>query len=192
MVDSYRISVADDELEMREYLAELLPRAGHEMVSSAENGRELIEHVVKHEPDLIITDVIMPEIDGIEAVSEKGIEMIPVIIISGHHDPELIQRASAAQVLSYLTKPAKGPDIEAAITMVMSRYAEFRALRQESSDLRQALEDRKTIEKAKGILMKRSQLDEPSAFRSMQKQARSTNKKLVQVALGIISENEAE
>src|SRR5258708_11256346 len=104
----------------------------------------------------------MPDMDGLEAaVALYDDTAIPVILVSAYHDAELIARAEADHILAYLVKPIKTADLEPAIGLAMRRFAQFQALRQETTDLRQALADRKIIERAKGTLMKRAGLDEP-------------------------------
>ena len=93
----------------------------------------------------------MPDMDGIDAIGELGREEpIPAILVSAYHDPELFERTKEGHVLAYLVKPIKQADLDAAITIAMQRFEQFRALRKEAGELRQALEDRKLIERAKG------------------------------------------
>ena len=182
-----RIAIADDEVDMRDYLARILPRLGHEVVSAAANGKELIAHCHEHSPDLVITDIRMPEIDGIDAATAISREQaIPIILISGFHDPDLIERAEQDHVLAYLVKPIKQADLDTAIALAIRRFEQFQALRAEADDLRQALENRKLIERAKGILMKKTGLSEQDAFRRLQKTASNRNKKLNEVAQSVI------
>jgi response regulator NasT len=192
MSRSLRIAVADDEPRMRDYFKLILPRLGHEVVAAAETGRELVEQCRTLAPDLVITDINMPELDGIDAANVIYREQpIPVILVSAYHDPELNQRAEADHILAYLIKPIKQADLEPAISIAMRRFEQFQALRQEASDLRQALEDRKVIERAKGILMKKVGLDEQAAFRRLQKLASERNRKLVEIAHIILTAEEA-
>lgn len=187
-----RIAVADDEPEMLSYLEETLTLLGHEVVASASTGAQLVEQCGQQQPELIITDIKMPDMDGLQAIGEIGRqEPIPVIVVSAYHDPELVGRALKDYVLAYLIKPIKQADLETAVTLAMRRFKEFQALRQEADNLRQALDDRKLIERAKGILMKRGQLDEPTAFRRLQKLASDKNLKLVKVAEMIVTAEEA-
>jgi len=189
---AWRIAVADDEADIRAYFEELLPIMGHDVVCTAKTGEELLARCLKLKPDLIITDIMMPDMDGLEAARRIcQQEMTPVIVVSAYHDRELIARASANHILAYLVKPIKKAHVETAIAVAMSRFDEFEQLRKDGADLRQALEDRKRIEKAKGILMKKAGLDEAEAFRRMQKLARSTNQKLVAVAESIITAGQA-
>jgi two-component system, response regulator PdtaR len=183
MKRSLRIVVADDETDMRDFFQRILPLLGHQVVAAAATGRELIQHCRLLRPDLVIADIRMPDKDGIEAAVEIGRdEPIPVILVSAYHDAELIDRAGVNHVMAYLVKPIEQADLEPAIVLAMRRFDEFRSLRQEAADLRQALEDRKLIEQAKGILMKRSGLTEPEAFRRLQKLASEQQRKLVEIA----------
>jgi response regulator NasT len=184
---SLRIAVADDEADMRDYFKKSLPRLGHQVVIVAKNGRELAEQCKVQRPDLVITDIKMPEMDGIEAaVSIYKDHPIPVILVTAHHDPEFIARAESDHILGYLMKPIEHTDLEPAIALAMRRFEQFEALRKEAADLRQALEDRKVIERAKGVIMKRGSLDEQEAFNRLQKLARDEGRKLIDVAQMIL------
>jgi len=189
---SLRIVVADDEPEMRDYLQETLTFMKHTVVGAAETGRQLVEQCRAESPDLVITDIKMPDMDGIEAASEiRKVRAVPVILVSAYHDAALIERAMADHVLAYLVKPIKQADLETAIALAMRRFREFQALHQQAEDLRQALEDRKIVERAKGVLMKRAGLDEQDAFRRLQKLASDKNLKMVRVAEMIVTAEEA-
>jgi two-component system, response regulator PdtaR len=189
---SLRIAVADDEIAMQEYFRTILPLLGHVVVAVAETGRELVEKCREQRPDLVITDIKMPDMDGLEAVARIALDApIPVILVSAHHDPEFIARAEQEHVLAYLIKPIKQADLEPAIALAMRRSEQFRALRQEAADLRQALEDRKLIERAKGLMMKKASLDEAEAFRRLQKLASDQNRKLVEIARMLLTAEEA-
>jgi len=187
MNSALRIAVADDELDMRDYFKKSLSRLGHQVVSVAQNGRELIEQCKTQKPDLVITDIKMPDMDGIDAAMQIYKERpVPVILVSAHHDPELIARAESDHILGYLVKPIEQADLEPAIALAIRRFEQFETLRREAADLRQALEDRKVIERAKGVLMKRGSLDEPEAFRRMQKLASEESRKLIDIAQMIL------
>ena len=187
-----RIVVADDEVDMRDYLQTILPCFGHTVVAVAENGQELVEKCRETRPDLVITDIKMPDMDGIDAARQIYRDFpIPVILVSAYHDQELVERAEEDHVLAFLVKPIKQADLEPAIAIATRRFEQFQALRREASDLRQALEDRKQIEKAKGLLMKRAGLDENEAFRRLQKLASERNRKLAEIAAMILTAEEA-
>jgi response regulator NasT len=192
MTESLKIAIADDEPDMLEYFQTILPRMGHRVVAIASTGRELVAKCRDSRPDLLIVDVRMPEMDGLDAASEIcSRHQVPVIVISAYYDSELIQRASESHILAYLTKPIKQADLEAAIVIARARFHQFQALRHEASSLRQALSDRKIIERAKGILMKRASVDEEESFRRLQKLASSKNAKLVEIAQMIVTAERA-
>jgi two-component system, response regulator PdtaR len=192
MNNPLRIVVADDEPDMRDYFQRILPRLGHSVVAACANGRELIEKYRELSPDLVITDIKMPDMDGIEAALVLYQQRpVPVILVSAYHDPELVARAESDHIQGYLVKPIKQADLQPVISLAYRRFQQFEALRKESADLKQALEDRKTIEKAKGALMKRAGLDEQEAFRRLQKLASERNFKLVEMARTILVADEA-
>jgi response regulator NasT len=192
MTRSLKIAVADDELDMRDYFRQFLPLLGHTVVGAAQTGRELLDLCAATSPDLVITDIKMPDMDGIDAAIQLYRQApVPVILVSAYHDHEFIQRASADHIMAYLVKPIKQADLEPAIGIAMRRFEQFQALRKETSDLKQALEDRKVIEKAKGILMKKANLDEHDAFRRLQKLASDKNRKLIDIAHIILTAEEA-
>ncbi len=192
MTDPLRIVVADDEPDMRDFFERMLPICGHQVVAVAETGRELIEHCRALEPDLIITDIKMPDMDGIEASTIVCRHRpVPVILVSAYHDPELIRRAEADYVLAYLVKPIGQADLEPAIALAVRRFHQFEAVRKEASDLRQALADRKVIEQAKGILMKVAGTDEKDAFHRLQQLAAEKNQKLIEAAHNVVAMEKA-
>jgi len=192
MSQTLRIAVADDELDMRDYFQQILPRLGHTVVAGAKNGRELVELCRTSEPDLIISDIKMPELDGIDAAIQiYQARPVPVILVSAHQDAALIERAASDPIMGYLVKPIKQADLAPTIAIAVHRFEQFRTMRQEAINLRQALADRKVIERAKGILMKKGKLDEPEAFRRLQKLASDKNQKLIEIASMIVTADEA-
>jgi response regulator NasT len=189
---SLRIAVADDESDMQEYYRTILPVLGHVVVALAETGRELVEKCRDQHPDLVITDIKMPDMDGIDAAVQIYRDgPIPVILVSAYHDADFIRRAEANHILSYLVKPIKQANLEPAIAIVIRRFEQFQVLRQEAADLKQALEDRKLIERAKGIMMKKAALDEAEAFRRLQKLASDKNRRMIEIARIILTAEEA-
>jgi len=189
---SLRIIAADDELLIQEYYQQMLPALGHELVAVVETGWELIEQCRSLDPDLVIADIKMPDMDGIEAASRIYQQQpIPIILVSGFHDPELIARATQEHILAYLVKPVQKAALETQIAIAMRRFEEFQVLRMEAEHYRQTLQDRKLIDRAKGILMKRSNIDEHEAFQRLQVIAKEKNRKLVEVAELILAGDKA-
>jgi response regulator NasT len=192
MTRPLRIAVADDEPDMRDWFQTILPLLGHEVVAVAEDGKDLVAKCRAARPDLVITDIKMPDMDGIDAAAQISRDgPVPVILVSAYHDSELVRRAERDHILAFLVKPIKQADLEPAIAIATRRFEQFQALHKEAADLRQALEDRKVIERAKGILMKKTGLDENDAFRRLQRLASDRNRKLVEVAQMILTAEEA-
>lgn len=192
MNPALRIAIADDEPRMREFYQEILPLLGHSVVCAVGSGKELIAGCRSTRPDLVITDIRMPDMSGIDAaraICEH--QPMPVILVSAHDDPDLLDRTRDTHVLAYLVKPIKRQDLQPAILVAVRRFEEFQSLSKEATDLRQALQDRKVIERAKGIIMKRTGQDEAAAFHSLQKLARDKNRKLAQIAEAIVTAEEA-
>jgi response regulator NasT len=188
MTPSLRIAVADDEPDMRDYFRKILPRLGHTVVAAAETGTDLVAQCRTHRPDLVITDIKMPDLDGIDAAMQIYDERpVPVILVSAYSDAKLVERAEADHIMAYLVKPIKQADLEPAIGLALRRFEQFQALRREAANMRQALEDRKIIERAKGVLMKELGLSEAEAFRRLQKTAASKNFNLIELARMVLT-----
>jgi response regulator NasT len=177
---------------MQTYLTETLAVLGHEVVLVAATGRELVEQCRTKRPDLVITDVKMPDLDGLTAAAEIwGDAPIPIIVVSAHHERALIERAEQTHIMAYLVKPIKQDDLAPAIAIAAHRFQEFKSLEEQAQSLRQALEDRKTIERAKGVVMKRTGLGEAEAFQRLQRLASEKSRKLVEIAAMIVLAEEA-
>ncbi len=190
-VRALRIAVADDERDMRMFFQELLPPLGHEVVAVTESGRQLVELCRATRPDLVITDIKMPDMDGIAAAAAINEERrVPVILITAYHDVDVLASAGSGYIMSYLTKPVKPADLQAAISLAILRFEHFQQVNQEAAGLRQALDDRKVIERAKGIAMKRLAMDEEAAFCRMRMLASKSNRKVVEVAKEMIASEE--
>jgi len=192
MNHSLRIAIAEDEPCTLEFLHDAVAELGHEVVVLAKDGEELLLRCREERPDLVISDILMPGMDGLEATQKIGGEQpIPVIVVSAHHDSELVDRALDNQVLAYLVKPIKEGELKTAIALVTRRFKEFQALQQQADDMRQALEDRKLVERAKGIIMKRAGVGEQDSFSQLQKLASEKNLKMVEIARIIVTAEEA-
>src|ERR671931_791126 len=149
-----RILVAEDETIIRLDLVELLRRAGMDVVGEAHDGEEAIALARELLPDLAIMDVKMPKLDGIEAARRMINERpIPIVMLTAYGQDELVSRAVEAGVFGYLVKPFREQDLLPAIHAARARHAELDAIRDEVESLREALEARKVIERAKGLLM---------------------------------------
>jgi two-component system, response regulator PdtaR len=187
-----RVLVAEDDPLIARALAERVRSLGHEALGPARDGREAIELARADPPDLYLFDIEMPNVDGLEAATELAAAGLrrPVVVVTGVDDPGLIERSIASGVSAYLTKPVDTRELEAALALAAARQAEFEALEAEVDRAQQALEDRKLVERAKGVLMSALNLSEQSAFRRLQVTARERNLRLVEVA-GLIVEQES-
>lgn len=187
-MDQLRILVAEDDSLVALDLVEGLQGLGHEVVGSAATGTEAVRLARQLSPDLVMLDIKMPELDGLEAAAQiTAIRPVPIIILSAHSNAELIERAAHLGVLAYLIKPVDVRELETTIRVAMSRFHEFQALRREIADLKEALETRKLVERAKGILMRRRNWTEEEAFRRLQKESQNQNRKIADIAQAIIA-----
>jgi AmiR/NasT family two-component response regulator len=187
MMEPLRILIADDESIRLMSLRKQLVALGHRVIAEASNGEEAVALAAAMQPDLAILDIKMPVADGIEAAQQiTRARPIPIILLTAYNEAELVERAAQANISAYLMKPVAEEDLLPAITLALIRFRQFEALRREVSDLREALEARKIIERAKGILVRRLDLTEEEAFRRLQKQSQDSNRKLAEVAEAIV------
>ena len=183
-----RILVAEDETIIRLDLVELLGQAGHDVCAEARDGAEAVELARRHEPDLAILDVKMPKLDGIEAARRIMDERpIPIVMLTAYGQDELVSRAVEAGVFGYLVKPFRESDLLPAIRTAKARHAELAALREEAESLSEALAARKSIERAKGLLMAKEKLSEGEAFARLRKASQVSGRPLKVIADAVIA-----
>jgi response regulator NasT len=185
-----RVLVAEDDPLIALGLCERLGSLGHEPVGPAANGEEAIELARANPPDLYLFDIEMPNVDGLEAAATLAADGLrrPVVVVTGVDDCSLIERSITTGVGAYLTKPVDSRALEAALALSASRHAEFEALEAEVDRAQQAFEDRKLVERAKGLLMAALDLSEQDAFRRLQLTARERNLRLAEVAARIVEQ----
>lgn len=165
-----RVVIAEDEALIRLDLKEMLEEDGYAVVGEAGDGEAAIRLARELKPDLVITDIKMPVLDGLSAAERIAEERIaPVVILTAFSQRELVERAREAGAMAYLVKPFSKTDLVPAVEMATSRYAELVALESEVSSLQERLETRKLVEQAKGLLQSRHGMSEPEAFRWIQK-----------------------
>ncbi|ACK42389.1 MULTISPECIES: ANTAR domain-containing response regulator [Dictyoglomus] len=182
-----RVLIAEDEPIVRMDLKELLESQGYEVIGEASDGKIAIELARKLKPDVIIMDIRMPNLDGIEAAKILTQEEIaPIIFLTAYSDRELVEKAKEVGVVAYIVKPFKESDLFPAIEIAIARFKEFQLLRKEVEDLKDALETRKLVDRAKGILMDREGLKEHEAFRLIQKASMDKRKPMKEIAQAII------
>ena len=187
-----RILIAEDDPVIALALTERVRSLGHEPLGPVGDGAQAVVEATATRPDLYLFDIEMPELDGLEAAAEltaRGLGR-PVVVITGIDDRGLIERSVSTGAGAYLTKPVDTRELEAAISLAAARHAELEELQAEVVDTKQALEERKVIERAKGLLMKALALPEPDAFRRLQLAARERNLRLVDVARAIVEQQD--
>jgi AmiR/NasT family two-component response regulator len=185
-----RVLVAEDDPLIARGLAERLRSLGHDPLGPASDGAQAIELARASPPDLYLFDIEMPNLDGLQAARQLAADGLrrPVVVVTGVDDPSLIERSIVSGVSAYLTKPVDTRELEAALALATARHAEFEALEAEVDQARQALEDRKMVERAKGLLMSALDLSEQDAFRRLQLTARERNLRLADVARRIVEQ----
>lgn len=182
-----RVVIADDESLIRMDLREMLTNLGYLVVGEVADGRSAVNQARELRPDVVVMDIKMPDMDGIEAAQILTEERIaPVVLISAYSQRDLVQRAREAGVVAYLVKPYREEELTPAIEVALARFAEFQALEKQVADLKEALETRKLVDRAKGILMDRQGLTEAEAFRKIQKMSMDNRKAMKDVAEAII------
>jgi AmiR/NasT family two-component response regulator len=183
-----RVLIAEDEALIRLDLREMLEEEGFEVVGEAADGEQAVALAKELTPDLVICDIKMPKMDGIAAAAQiTEARIAPVVMLTAFSQRDLIERARDAGAMAYLVKPFQKRDLLPAIEMATSRFAEMRALEAEVSDLRERLEARKVIERAKGTLMTQHDLSEPEAFRWIQRAAMDNRTSMRAVAELVLS-----
>ena len=186
-MESLRILIADNESIIRMDLKELLEEAGHEVVGEAADGLKAVELTRKLKPDLVIMDIKMPEMDGIAAAKMISNEKLaPVLLLTAYSQKEIVEKAKDSGVLAYLVKPVKESNLFPAMEIALSRFKEYMEIEQELLDLRNSLETRKILGRAKGMLMDAYNLSEQEAFRRIQQYSMAKRKSIREVAEAII------
>ena len=185
--------IADDDAITRLDLREMLDSLGYLVVGEVGDGESAVHQARELRPDLVVMDIKMPVMDGIDAARILTEERIaPVLLLTAYGDEELVQRAKEAGVVGYIVKPFRESDLAPAIEVVLARFQEFRALEKEIADLKEALETRKLVDRAKGILMDTQGVTEAAAFRRIQKMSMDTRRPMKEIAQAIIITHEAE
>lgn len=186
-----RILVADDEHLVALELARLLRDGGYTVIGPFGDGEAAVASNGAGLPDLAVLDIRMPRMDGLAAakqlLSKHG---VPTVIVSAHSDPALVDQAQESGVFGYVVKPFTDAQLRAAIEVAWARFEEARAAKKRAEDLQRRLDERRVIEQAKWILVDRKAITEHDAMQSLQRHARSTRRKIIEVAQQVIDANE--
>jgi response regulator NasT len=187
MAQQLRLVIADDESIIRMNLKETLVGLGYLVVADTGDGVSAVNLAKELRPDLVIMDIKMPKLDGIQAAKILTEEQIaPVLLLTAYSDRELVERAREAGVVNYIVKPFRDAELLPAIEIALARYSEFREMDKEINDLKETLETRKLVERAKGVLMDTQGLKEQEAFRKIQQLSMNTRKSMREIAQAIL------
>lgn len=189
----WRIIIADDESLIRLDLREMLAHLGYDVIAEAGDGRSAVDLARKLRPDLLVMDIKMPDLDGISAAEELTRERIaPVVLLTAYSDQELVERAREAGVVGYVVKPFREAELMPVIELSRARFEEFTTLEREVGNLKDALETRKVVERAKGVLMEMHGLREAEAFHRIRKTSMDARKSMKEVAEAILLAHEMD
>lgn len=191
MAQQIRLVIADDESIIRMNLKETLVGLGYLVVGEAGDGVSVINLARELRPDLVLMDIKMPKLDGIQAAKVLTQEKIaPVLLLTAYSDRELVERAKEAGVVNYVVKPFRDAELLPAIEIALARYDEFLQMDNEIRDLKETLDTRKLVERAKGVLMDSQGLKEAEAFRKIQQLSMNTRKPMKEIAQAILLAHE--
>jgi AmiR/NasT family two-component response regulator len=182
-----RVLVAEDEVLIRVDIVETLEEGGHTVVGEAGDGEQAVQLARELAPELVIMDVKMPKLDGVEAATRIVQESAgAVLVLTAFSDKELVERAAEAGSIGYLVKPFQPPQLLAAVQVALARAAEHRDLKESVEDLEAKLAARKVIERAKGKLMEQFGLTEEQAFVRMRRAAMDRQLPLAEIARRVL------
>jgi two-component system, response regulator PdtaR len=183
-----RVLICEDEGLTVLRFQKTLAAMGYDVVGEAKDGEAAVAQAQRLHPDVILMDVHMPKLDGIQATG-RVMALCPtaIVMVTAYSDQELVQRALEAGASGYLVKPVQEEQLRPAISVALTRFAELRELGSEVTDLKEALEARKMIERAKGILVQRRGYNEEEAFRQMQRVSRERRQTMKETAQQIIA-----
>jgi len=189
-----RVVVVEDDPTIRLFLKESLEKQlGHQVVGEAGTGTDMVRSVLDLEPDVVVFDIHLPRLNGLDALRQIYQErVIAAVAITADRDQDLVRRALEEHVLAYLVKPVEAHQLGAAVLVAWARFEELRQLADENASLRQTLQNRKIIERAKGVLMRRNRWSEAEAFRRLQRAAMNHRSTMVELAQSILNGKEIE
>jgi response regulator NasT len=182
-----RVLVIDDHEASRRTVLGALAKNGYEIAAQATSGKIALGLAATTSPDVVLMAVGLSDLDGIQAAAAiNSARPLPIVLITSHYDSKTIQRATKSGVMAYLIKPLRDDELSPAIELAISRFADFISLQQENETLRDNLEARKMIERAKGMLMKQRGISEEQAYSFIQKVSMNMRKPMADVAQAIV------
>jgi len=191
IMSELKILLAEDEFLCFEALKSNIEKIGHKVISEAHDGRAAVDKAFEFNPDLIIIDINMPKMNGLNAIKTINQKKdIPSIIVTGYCDDDFLDEAKEINAFGYLVKPVGFRDLKGAIEIAMAKFQCFKRINEELKNTKKSLEARKYIEKAKGILMDKNNLKEAEAMKKLQDMSKNRNEKLIKIAKKIIEAKE--
>jgi response regulator NasT len=183
-----KVVVVEDDPTVREFVKETIGNLGHKVAGEAANGTDMVRTVLELEPDVVVFDIHLPRMNGLDALRQIYQErVVAAVAITADRDQDLVRRALEEHVLAYLVKPIEAHQLGPALLVAWARFGELRELANENNTLKQNLHDRKIIERAKGVLMKRHRWSEQEAFRRLQRAAMNRRTTMVDLAQTVIN-----
>jgi AmiR/NasT family two-component response regulator len=184
-----RVVIADDHRLVLDGIRRALEAdSDFEIVGETQSGTQVLPVVTRTKPDLVLLDVRMPHLDGLTAAQQIHEERpVPIIAVTAYSDPETVTQATRAPIFHYLVKPVTAAQLDAAIQVAFARHEDWLSSQREGDDLRRKLDDRKVIERAKGILMERENITESAAYRILQRTSQSRNMSMADLARSLLA-----
>lgn len=183
-----KIVIVEDDPTIHQFLKEAVVGLGHSVVGEAFTGTDMVRTVLALEPDVVVFDIHLPHLNGLDALRQIYQErVVAAVAITADRDQDLVRRASEEHVLAFLVKPVEAHQLAPALQIAWARFGELRNLSSENANLKQTLQNRKIIERAKGVLMKRYRWSEADAFRRLQRGAMNRRIPMVELAQAILN-----
>src|SRR5271165_1559211 len=183
-----KVVIVEDDATMREFVKETVTSLGHQVGGEAANGTDMVRTVLELEPDVVLFDIHLPRLSGLDALRQIYQErVVAAVAITADRDQELVRRALEEHVLAYLVKPVEAHQLGPALLVARAQFQDLRDLTEENHSLRYTLQNRKIIERAKGVLMKRHRWTEAEAFRRLQRGAMNRRTTMVELAQDVLN-----
>jgi two-component system, response regulator PdtaR len=183
-----KVVIVEDDPTIHLFLKDAVAGLGHEVVGEASTGTDMVRTVLELEPDVVVFDIHLPHMSGLDALRQIYQErIVAAVAITADRDQDLVRRALEEHVLAFLVKPIDAVQLGPALQIAWARFGELRNLSDENASLKQTLLNRKIIERAKGVLMKRYRWSEADAFRRLQRGAMNRRVPMVELAQMILN-----
>lgn len=182
-----RVLVIDDHEPSRKILIDTLSHGGYQIAGQGATGNTAVALATTARPDVVLMAVGLPDVDGIQAARDiMRAKPVPIVLITSHYDATTVERATKSGAMGYLIKPLRDREVTPTIELAISRFRDFVSLQEENEALKENLEGRKVIERAKGMLMEQKALTEEQAYSLIKKASMNMRKPMVDVAEAII------